>query len=324
MKKKILIYLKDNKDTYISGEKLSVELGVSRTAIWKNIKKLKEEGYIIDSVSNRGYKLIESESMLNEMELDGLVKKNVFLDKGVFLEQVDSTNQYLKDNYSNSKEEVILVSDEQTKGKGRLGNPWSSDKGTGIWMSLILRPNINPSEASKITLTAAAAVAEAIEEVTEAKTGIKWPNDIVIDGKKVCGILTEMGAELGHVNYIILGIGINVSQMNFPEDIKNKATSIKLATEIEYSRLDIIDSFLKKFKVLYKDFLGNNMDSIIEINRKKSVSINRKVFLIRGDSKVEVDSLDIDINGELIVKENNKVYNVNYGEVSVRGINGYV
>lgn len=328
MKTKILNMLKSNGNNFISGEEISNRLNVSRQAISKHIKQLKEQGYIIESVSRKGHRLIEEENeiyskeeILSENKTKQLGKKLIFLDT------VDSTNEYAKKiAFDLSSDKTVIISDEQTVGKGRLGRTWASEKGTGIWMSIILKPDIQPAEAPKITQIAAAAMTLAIERVVACNIKIKWPNDLILSKGKVCGILTEMSAELGGINYVIVGIGVNVNQVFFDEDIKDKAISIKQVIGNIVSRKDIVIAFLEIFENLYDDFINTeSLSSTIEICKSHSLLINKEVRIITKASTRIVKVIDINDDGQLVV-ENEKLEkeNIFYGEVSVRGLYDYV
>ena len=218
MVEKVLSLLRDKED-YISGENMSKELGVTRASIWKTIKKLKEEGYKIESSTKKGYKLIDSPNVITAPEVSEHIKTETLGKEIKYYSEIGSTNEEAKKlARDNAKEGTLVIADKQVSGKGRLGKVWDSPRGTGIWMSLILRPHIMPSEAGQLTLIAGLNMCEAIEKITGLKAEIKWPNDIIINSKKVCGILTEMSAELEQIKYVIVGIGVNVNNSHFPKD----------------------------------------------------------------------------------------------------------
>lgn len=325
MKAKILSILRDYTEQYISGEQLSENLGVSRTAIWKHIKALKAEGYQIDSVSNKGYRLLSDTSTIHALSLNDMIKRYEFLEFGHHFETIDSTNTEAKRYALNDHlKQGIFVADEQKQGKGRLGRYWASEKKAGLWFSLLLRPNINPQNAAGITLVAAAAMCMAIEELSALHVGIKWPNDLLIDGKKVCGILTEMSAELNQLHYIILGIGVNLDQSSFNDDLSMKATSIKMVKG-EVSVKPLLESFLSYFSILYSQFINGKMEEVIRYHKLKSVTLNREVSLISVSGTRHVFARDLDDNGSLvIVNEAQELETIISGEVSVRGVNGYI
>ncbi|KXG73982.1 biotin--[acetyl-CoA-carboxylase] ligase [Thermotalea metallivorans] len=329
MKKEVLETLKHNKGRFISGEELSNRLGVTRTAVWKHIHQLKEEGYRIESVSKKGYKLLEEPDILNENALQLDLDTKIIGKRIIHLNTIDSTNTMAKKIAAEDGEEgTIVIAEEQTEGRGRLGRKWVSPKGTGIWMSLILKPSIEPTEAAKITQIAAAAVALAIRKVTGCEAGIKWPNDIILERKKVCGILTEMSAELNCVNYVIVGIGINVNgdMEAFPEDIKKTATSVKASAGKTVSRKAIVLYILREFERLYLDFIqSKSLQKSVEICKKYSVTLGNPVKIINRDRQIVAEAVDLTEEGELVIRnQKGELEKIISGEVSVRGISDYV
>jgi BirA family biotin operon repressor/biotin-[acetyl-CoA-carboxylase] ligase len=228
MEDKILNELKTAKD-YISGEYLSSTLNVSRTAIWKHIKNLKSKGYIIEGISNRGYKLISSPDLLNKSELLPLIKTSIIGKNIIHFNDIDSTNIKAKElAQKNIEDGSIIIAEKQTLSSGRFNRKWVSPSG-GLWFTLILRPTIPPTEAPKITQIAAASIYKTLMAFN-INTTIKWPNDILLNDKKLCGILAEMKCDMDSVHYLILGIGmnINIDEIDFDESIKATATSLKI------------------------------------------------------------------------------------------------
>ena len=224
---KILEELKKT-ESYISGEELGEKLGVSRAAIWKGIQKLKEQGYEIEAVSNKGYHIVRNQDLYNGIEIEEVCNTTKIAKEVYFYEQTDSTNNCIRKLAKEGKKEgVVAVAEIQTAGKGRRGKGWQSPKGTGIWMSMLLTPNITPPEAPVLTLLAGLAVCRAVRQQTGLTAMIKWPNDILISNKKICGILTELYAEMDSVHFVITGIGINVNTEVFPEELQKTATSLK-------------------------------------------------------------------------------------------------
>lgn len=328
LKEKILKLLKDSKNEFVSGQELSERLKVSRTAIWKYINVLKEEGYEIESVSRKGHMLISTPDILNHEEISEYLKTKYIGREIYYFDSINSTNTKAKElAYSIKTEGAVVIAEEQTSGRGRLGRNWSSPNKKGIWMSIILKPQIEPQDAAKITQVAAAAVWKAINQIG-VKTQIKWPNDIVFNGKKVCGILTEMSGELNRLNYLVVGIGINANTTisEFPEEIRDMATSLKVETGKEIKRKELIALILNYFEELYNNFTKNrSIASSIKICRENSALIGKDVRLtLRGEEK-EVKAMDINEDGELIVQDKDgNISKVISGEVSVRGLYGYV
>lgn len=325
MKAQVLKILKNNKD-YVSGQKLCELFKVSRTYIWKIIKQLREEGYNIEAISNKGYKLIDSPDLINNEELESIIDTKYIAKKIYFYEELDSTNIEAKKIAENGGENgTLIITEKQTLGKGRRGRGWISPSGVNIYMSLILKPNIYPKCASMITLITALAVQNAIQDITKLDTFIKWPNDIVINSKKVCGILTEMSADMDNINYIVTGIGINVNIQYFEKDIKNIATSLYIETKEKIKRSILIAQIMKQFEYYYEIFLKTSDLSKLEKEyNNKLINLNRQVKIIEQNKEYKAISKGINEKGELIVEEDGIEKKVISGEVSVRGVYEYV
>lgn len=314
-------------EEYISGETLSRELGVSRTAVWKAVNKLKEEGYKITSVRNKGYHLEEESSEVTEDSIKVHLDHSSRFRAVKVMQTVDSTITEAKRLRMNGKmSEGFIMAEEQTAGKGRRGRSWVSAKGDGIWSSLLLTPDIPPDRASMLTLLAGLAVVRAIKDVTGLEGKIKWPNDVVIEGKKVCGILTEMSAQLDYINYVVVGIGINVNQSSMDDSVAHIAASLSmLSGGSKVDRLGLLIALLQHFEELYESFLTKQSLSFI-MDAYNAACIN-----VGMDLKVEAygevsygKGMRVDEEGRLIVRDSeghDKA--INAGEVSVRGLYGY-
>ncbi len=321
MKKEILNILKSN-DDFISGQILSDQFGITRAAIWKYITQLKKEGYEIESISRKGYRLISSPDLISSEEITPLLETKVFGKNIIHYDSIHSTNSQAKLLCDEGLQEgSVILSEEQTSGRGRLGRNWSSPKGSSISMSIVLKPEINPVHVSKVTQISAAALSLAFEDM-DVQCNIKWPNDIIINNKKVCGILTEMSSELNKINYVVMGIGINVNidEAAFPDDIKDIATSLKIEYGKHFSRKQIIASFLKHFEKLYFEFINTGSAEIsFEICRKRSLLLGKDIYVIRGSERTPAKAVSIDENGELLVQYADGILsNLISGEVSVR------
>lgn len=326
MKTEILTYMREA-GGYVSGQELCGRLGVSRTAVWKAIQQLKEEGYEIEAVRNRGYRLAGSGDVLSEAELRGVLKTEWAGQELVCLSQVDSTNNEARRlAEQGAPHGTLVVAERQTAGKGRRGRSWSAPSGAGIWMSLLLRPEFTPGHASMLTLVAAMAVEAGIREQTGLGCMIKWPNDIVLDGKKVCGILTEMSTEEDAIRYVAVGIGINVNITEFPEEIGGVATSLAIASGREVLRAPLVDAVLRAWEGYYALFgetrsLGLLKDSYNEC----LANCGREVRVLSPGGGYSGISHGINDAGELLVEaDGGEIRRVMSGEVSVRGIYGYV
>lgn len=328
MKEEIIKLLKENKNNFISGEKISESIGVTRAAVWKYIKAIKEEGYEIESVSRKGYKLISSPDLLTFEEISPNLKTKFIGKNFLHLDTIDSTNNEAKKlAIDGNPEGTLVISEEQTMGRGRLGRNWISPKNKGIWMSLILRPEINPIQVSKITQVAAAAVCKALIDMG-IKTLIKWPNDIVLNDKKVCGILTEMSGELNRVNYVVVGIGINanIDKDEFPEDLKPIASSLKIEVGNYIKRKELVCKILNNFEELYEELInGETIRKSIEICKNNSALIGKEIKIIEKGEETRARALTLNEDGKLIVQyKDGKIDELISGEISVRGLYGYV
>ena len=318
MKQRILNLLKSS-ETYISGEKISSKLGISRAAVWKHIKKLKSEGYKINSVTNKGYRLEFEPDIITENGIKAGLNTE-FIGQNIFYyNETDSTNNRAKEEHT-APDGSLFIAEIQNGGKGRLGRSGEAPAGVGIWMSILLKPNLSPTDITQITLIAGLAVCRSLGH--EAK--IKWPNDIVINGKKICGILAEMSAEINMVNYVVCGIGINVNIPSFDGELAKKATSLLIETGKNHIRTQIIQRVLTEFEILYIDFLQNGLKNILPEYKALCITLNRDVQVIYKHETIIAKAVDIDEDGSLIVEKDGERIIVSSGEVSVRGIYGYV
>ncbi len=326
MKTKVLSLLRTSRD-YISGQELCKQFGVSRTAIWKTINQLKEDGYEIDAVTNKGYKLKSYPDILNKHEMESRLQTKWAGREVVFLEKIGSTNVEARVLAEKGfRHGTLVVADTQTGGKGRRGRSWHSPKGSSIAMSLILKPQLEAKYASMLTLVQAMAVTKAMEEVCGLEARIKWPNDILVNEKKVCGILTEMNLEMTEVSSIIIGTGINVNQESFPEDISEIATSLKIEKKRTQSRADLIERICELFEEYFEMFMETkDLTGFLEEYNAHLISRGRKVKVLDPKGEFSGEALGINDLGELLVKrDDGRITNVYAGEVSVRGIYGYV
>ena len=326
MKNEILRLLKTS-DTYISGQQLCGYFKVSRTSVWKVMEQLKKEGYEIEAVRNRGYRLVSSPDVISEAEIKSLLGTEWAGRKVVYYDETDSTNNRAKDSgEKNGAHGTLFIADKQNAGKGRRGRAWESPSGKSIYMTILLRPQITPDKAPMLTLIMGLSVAEGIRKVSGAETEIKWPNDIVVNKKKVCGILTEMATEMEYVNYVVIGVGINVNQEYFSEGIKEIATSLYEETGTVYQRSELIAAVLERFEKNYEMFLETGDLSAVR-KAYDSILVNRgqEVKVLEPGNEYRAVAEGINKNGELIVRlSDGRQKNIFAGEVSVRGIYGYV
>lgn len=347
-KSDILTCLRGSGD-YVSGQQLCERLGVSRTAVWKVINQLKAEGYRIESVTRKGYRLMESpEDMLSESEISSRLTTEWAGRKLFYRDETGSTNNDAKRcGEEGHPHGTVVVADIQNAGKGRRGRVWQTLPGTALSFSILLRPSFPAERASMITLVMALAVAEAVEAAlkeggqgriesgTENPAGtavtIKWPNDIVISQKKVCGMLTEMTMtpELDEIQYLVVGVGINVnneSPQEFQEEIRKTATSLRIETGRRLNRAELLQDVLCRFEKHYETFLETlDMSRLRETYQARLQGLGNEVRVLDPAGEYTGVSRGINDRGELIVeRENGERVAVYAGEVSVRGLYGYV
>ena len=317
MRNEILEYFRKANGNYVSGEQISRDLNVSRTAIWKHINILKSRGYIFESSTRKGYRLIYAPNLLTPLEIASVLHTETLGKKVVYFESTPSTNEEAKKIAREGAEEgTIVVAEEQTTGRGRLTRHFYSPFAKGIWFSVIFRPTFFPMEASKSTLLAAVGVCRGIRRLGLADAGIKWPNDILYHGKKLVGMLCEMSASMEKIDYIIMGIGINtgMKEKEFPEDFRGHATSF-LNEGVNVSRRDLLAAVLEaEYKLAQTEGFGRVLDDW----RKLSVTLGEEVRVIFGNDNYTGKAVDIDDDGCLLVDTGREVRRVMAGDVSIR------
>lgn len=336
---------------YVSGQSLCEALGVSRTAVWKYVNQLKEEGYEFDAVSNKGYRIVKYPDIITREEIESMLPDGLAVTNVVYYHETDSTNTRAKQAAEEGeKSGTLFITECQTGGRGRRGRSWESPAGSGIWMSLLLRPEIKPFDASMLTIVAAMGMKDAIEEIIgdgvtagagdgdvagdgdgdgAGKGGIhckiKWPNDIVLGDRKICGMLTEMSAETDWINYVVIGIGVNVNTTEFDDSIKDTASSILLQTGRSVKRSDIVVAFARHFSKYYDEFLKKcNLSGLADDYNKALINVGRDVKIVERDGSFVAKAVGIDETGSLIVEKDGNTQRIVAGEVSVRGLYGYV
>lgn len=329
MKNKILDELKANKGQPVSGEEMSRRFGISRTAVWKHIQKLRSEGYNVESQTNSGYKLAGSPDILTQEELEPLLDTSFLGRKIIYLESVESTNSYAKKIAENSfVEGTVVFAEEQSSGRGRLGRYWVSPKGKGIWMSLLLKPEVLPADAPKLTIVAAQAVVNALFLNCGLSVQIKWPNDIVAGRRKLCGILTEMSAEEDEIRYVVVGIGINANleAEDLGTELSDTATSVSIEKGGRISRKALSAAVLTEFERLYMEFVKEgSIGSFLDDYKSKSAVLGKEIRVIGKREEITGTAVDITGEGQLVVRlEDGSLREVLSGEVSVRGLEGYI
>ena len=309
---------------WVSGAEISRRLGVSRTAIWKQVEALRLLGYQVEAAPRRGYRLVSRPDVLTPEEvLAGLATRR--LGRVVeYREAVGSTNDLAKEMARQGAPEGLLVlAEQQTAGRGRMGRSWSTPPGTAIAMSLVLRPDLPPHEAPRITLAAAVAVAEAVREAAGVPAGIKWPNDVQVGGRKLCGILTEMEAEIDRVAFVVVGIGLNVTLRREQMDpaFRETATSLALEGARPVRRAALVQAILARFEAAYDELLGGRFGLVLDRWRALSVTLGQSVRVLGLDGRVMAEGVAeaVDADGALLVRDGaGRIHRVVSGEVSLR------
>lgn len=300
MEEDILKVLKESRSGYVSGEEFSKRLGVTRASIWKHIENLRNIGYEIEAQPHLGYRLVNIPDKLLAQEIRWNLKTKIIGKKVYSYQTIDSTNDRAYQLADSGEEEgAIVVAEQQSKGKGRMGRKWSSPKG-GIYLSLILKPKLLPTEISKLTLVAAVSVAKAIRGATGLECLIKWPNDILINKNKLCGILTELKAEQDLTIFVILGIGINVNTK--PSLLPKNATSILKELGRDFSKIELTKILLKNLEEYYFLFKENKFKDIIDEWRNLSTTLGKRIKVIDKTRTIEGQAIDIDEGGALVVR----------------------
>lgn len=316
-------------EEYVSGQQICDRLGVSRTAVWKAVNGLKTEGYEIEAVQNKGYSLISAPDVLTEAEIRSRRQTEWAGSHVEAHERIGySTNlraRQLADQ--GAAHGTLVAADVQEGGKGRRGRPWTATApGENIAMSIILRPELAPIKASMLTLVAALAVRDGVRKMAGIEPEIKWPNDVVANGRKLCGILTEMALEAEYIQYIVVGIGINVNNESFDSELAEKATSLRLEAGGPFSRAELVCRVLKHFERYYEIFMRTADLSALQEDYNGSLSgRNQVVRVLAPGQEWEGISRGISAAGALRVERaDGEIEEVTAGEVSVRGIYGYI
>lgn len=307
---------------YISGEHLSRELGVSRTAVWKHISSLRKDGYLIEAVPSRGYRLVSSPDIIDPHEVRAQLESGRVGRRLEFLKMTASTNaDAFRLAEDGAVEGTVVLADAQTGGKGRRGRVWASPAGVNLYCSVVLRPTIMPHEAPQLTFLSAVAAARAIEQTTKLTPEIKWPNDLLISGKKVAGLLNEMSAETDGINFVILGIGVNLNMTasQFPGDLRQPATSLFLESGVRVDRSRFTSTMLNELDQLYADFLAHGFGPVREEWQRHCNANGRRVLV--SDSGTECSGgrfIGIDSGGGMLLRSDDDiVHRITCGDVRV-------
>jgi BirA family biotin operon repressor/biotin-[acetyl-CoA-carboxylase] ligase len=307
---------------HLSGEQISKVLEVSRTAVWKHISALRKEGYGIEAVPSRGYRLISSPDSIDVQDVQSQLTGSRIGHRLELLKVTTSTNaDAFRLAEGEAAEGTVVLSDCQTGGKGRRGRVWASPGGVNLYCSVVLRPAIMPHEAPQLTFLSAVAAARAIEMTTNLNPEIKWPNDLLISGKKVAGLLNEMSAETDGINFVILGIGINLNMTGdqFPDDLRHPATSVFLESGTRVDRSRFTSTMLNELDMLYRDFLEQGFGPVREEWQRRCNANGRRIVVSDSGSEIsEGDFAGIDIDGALLLRsEDATLHRITCGDVRV-------
>ncbi|MBD3296515.1 MAG: biotin--[acetyl-CoA-carboxylase] ligase [Candidatus Omnitrophica bacterium] len=287
---------------FVSGEELSAELGFSRASVWKYIQKLREDGYGIEAVPHHGYRLRSVPDKLLGYEVAGRLSTRTLGKKDIhFFDEIDSTNSKACELAEAGAEEgTVVIAEKQTGGRGRMGRKWASPAGQGVYMSVILRPDMKTDRIPAITLIAALAVIRSIEAVCGVEAGMKWPNDVYMNGEKVCGILTEIRAQPDRVDFLVLGIGVNVNASK--RSLPSGATSLRLRTGHRVDRIEFVRDLIGQLESLYGIYCESGFGVLRGECRRHSTILGNDVSMVEDSRTVEGKALDIDEKGALLVR----------------------
>ena len=327
----VLSLLRKEED-FLSGQELSRRLGLSRAAVWKAVDALRRDGYEIEARTGLGYRLAAAPDALTEPEIRSFLGPTAVVGRELrCFEELDSTNNYAKTlAQSGAPDGTAVIADSQTAGRGRMDRSFQSPKGQGVYLSVLLRPQLPPESLPPVTALAGVAVCAAVERVCGVRPGLKWPNDPVLNGKKLCGILTEMSleAETGRVQSLVLGIGVNILQKpeDFAPEIRETATSLFQALERPVSRPQLTAALLEELDRAYAALRSGDLSDYLAAYRRDCVNLGKTVQLIPfgGGARETAQAVDIDGEFSLVVRgADGREKTVRSGEVSVRGLWGY-
>ena len=325
----ILKLLQENEGQFVSGERISEEMGITRAAIWKSVDALRREGYEIESKTKLGYRLVATPDRATAENVGARISTKVVGRSIVYLERIDSTNNYAKQAALHGGEDgLVVIANEQTGGRGRSGRSFQSPPDKGLYLTTLLRPKAAPAEVLSVTALAAVAVCNAVERTCGVRPGIKWTNDLILNGKKLTGILTEMGVEgeSGALQYVVVGIGINANheRSDFSGEVADMATSLRMELGRPVNRAALAAALIEELDALYA-CLGGDLSDYLEQYRTDCVTLGKQVRILGSGAERTGEAVGIDDSFGLIVRrEDGALETIRSGEVSVRGLYGYV
>jgi BirA family biotin operon repressor/biotin-[acetyl-CoA-carboxylase] ligase len=298
--------LEESEGRYVSGQDIARTLGMSRAAVWKRIRAMRLKGFGIEGAPGAGYRLVEGPDVLEEADVASRLTRRPFWSSFVFLPVTDSTNRYAAEAAAKgSPHGTVVCADEQTRGRGRLGRSWASPRGVNLYLSLLLRPPIEPRFAPRLTLATAVALARAVERIANLPAGLKWPNDLYLGNRKAAGILAEMSADPDLLRHVVIGVGLNVNaeRGDFPEPLRETATSLKLSSGgRRFSRAAVLAGFLDEFAEVYETFLSGGFAALLPDWRKRSFLDGKRVTVRVNDEDAEGTVLGVDEEGALLFR----------------------
>lgn len=303
MNERLVQLFKQNQGVFLSGEQLSKELNCSRTAVWKHIQSLRKEGFEFEAVPKLGYRLLQMPERIDQASLLARLQTRTLGRTIKLYDEVDSTQNIAHELVRNGAGEgTLVIAEQQTKGRGRMGRNWLSPKGKGIWMSVVLKPEIPLPFTPQLTLLVAVALCRTIRKLTP-EVGIKWPNDLLVRGKKISGILLESSAEDERLNYVIVGVGIsaNLKEEDYPDDLREKATSLLIERGEPIDRAALVCDFLLQLEDLYELYRDQGFAPIRTLWEALTVTLQRKVTIQTAQGIEEGTAVAIDDMGALLV-----------------------
>ena len=319
---KVLNLLKNHKTEYLSGQDLSDVLRISRVAVWKHIKKIRSLGYTVESKQKLGYKLVGLTKYLLPWEISEGLKTNWIGKRIYYFDSIDSTQTYALEIASNKKENgTVIVAQKQTKGKGRMNRKWVSPEG-GIWLSIIIQPKSDFSLTTIFPLAASVALANAIEEVLDIRVELKWPNDLLVNGKKIAGILVDASLTSNQIDYMVLGVGINfdVPINTIEKNIKNTGNYSGVTSLVKSSKnirsVTLVQSFLNEIEDVFESIKTDEGKAILKKWTSMSTTIGKNVTIKTNDGEIKGNAIKIDTDGALVLKNKEKTHKILVGDVS--------
>ncbi len=312
--------LEEHQGRYVSGEEIGRRLGSSRAAVWKQVQALRRRGYGIEGARGAGYRLLGRPDRIEEADLLSRLPPDSMWKSFHLFPVTDSTNlraALLAE--SGAPHGTVLCADSQTGGRGRLGRTWESPPGLNLYVSLLVRPGIDPREAPRLTLVAAVALAEAVEEAAGIPAALKWPNDLYLGGKKAAGILAEMSADPDRVRHVVVGIGVNVNagSEDFPAYLRARATSLKRETARDHLRVDLLARILLRFEEAYGSFLSNGLEGLLPRWNRRCLLSGRRVRLRHGERESRGTAIRVDAEGALLFRPEgeSRAHRIHSGEI---------